>query len=744
MIKKLSRLKQCGIFQDFSWPAEGLGELLKFNLIFGWNGTGKSTLSRILRQLELRELPEGEVVHIECDAETVKESEFTSSTLPIKVFNRDFVDESVEGELKPINVFGKKNIDRKKELDKQVKLEATLRGEIPKLKKKKETAGKSFERMCTDAAKGLKVSLGKEGNSYATYDKRKFKTKADALLKLTEKERQVVDGKTQQQLLTKTRSVAKEAVSIPAHELPDIASRWSQVAVLRKRAVVAEAIKELSEDSTVSSWVQDGVSIHTERDSKDCFYCGQLLPKEREAALERHFNDAVKELQDDISDLIREIEAEQMAIDGIVYSKKAEIVDHLATTYTDIQKEASREIAAISKALQSLKKQLAEKEGSLFEKLDTPKLSGNFTTKSHSAVISTVEQHNEASNNFAEDIASAQKDYEKARVIDSLESYESNRQNSGAALKSYEEAVAQQKAALAEIKKLRAELVSHQVPAKELTSDLAQYLGHKDLTFDVDAEGYTLSRRGKPAKRLSDGEKTAIAVLYFLKTFSDESFKLEESIVVFDDPISSLDSNAIYNAFAFIKDRSSGAKQFIVLTHSFLFFRMVRTWFHNLRGQDKKNHRILMLTTECTAEGRKSSVTNIDPLLNKFNSEYQYLFGSVYRVAYEPQAAQLDSYLPAPNIARRVLEAFLAFKAPMQGDGSFHAKLDHVEKNPERKTRIYRFVNMQSHLDAVGDADEDISWLSETPAVLQDILALIEETDAAHYNGMVNYISSIS
>ena len=51
MINKISKLKNFGIFHDFSWKAE-LPEFKKFNLIYGWNRSGKTTISRAFASCE--------------------------------------------------------------------------------------------------------------------------------------------------------------------------------------------------------------------------------------------------------------------------------------------------------------------------------------------------------------------------------------------------------------------------------------------------------------------------------------------------------------------------------------------------------------------------------------------------------------------------------------------------------------------------------------------------------------------
>ena len=54
-----------------------------------------------------------------------------------------------------------------------------------------------------------------------------------------------------------------------------------------------------------------------------------------------------------------------------------------------------------------------------------------------------------------------------------------------------------------------------------------------------------------------------------------------------------------------------------------------------------------------------------------------------------------------------------------------------------KKARILRFLNTHSHhAHAVAEPEHDLSILSETKAVLADVLALIEATDPGHFRGM--------
>ncbi len=74
------------------------------------------------------------------------------------------------------------------------------------------------------------------------------------------------------------------------------------------------------------------------------------------------------------------------------------------------------------------------------------------------------------------------------------------------------------------INEIEKDIEEHRRPADELNSDICSYLGRDELIFEIQGNGYQISRNGTPAKNLSEGEKTAIAFLYFLKSLRDKSF----------------------------------------------------------------------------------------------------------------------------------------------------------------------------------------------------------------------------
>ena len=119
-IQRIDRLRNHGVFRDFAWPTDLL-DFGKFNLVYGWNGSGKTTISRILRDLELRCEPEQGEVLLTVYGRDMRASDFVNASVPVRVFNRDFVAENVfpvtGGDVPPILILGEENIEKQKQLD---------------------------------------------------------------------------------------------------------------------------------------------------------------------------------------------------------------------------------------------------------------------------------------------------------------------------------------------------------------------------------------------------------------------------------------------------------------------------------------------------------------------------------------------------------------------------------------------------------------------------------------------------
>lgn len=91
-------------------------------------------------------------------------------------------------------------------------------------------------------------------------------------------------------------------------------------------------------------------------------------------------------------------------------------------------------------------------------------------------------------------------------------------------------------------------------------------------------------------------------------------------------------------------------------------------------------------------------------------------------------------------MARRLLEAFLAFRQP-HVSGELWQKLNDVKFDEAKKLRILRFLQTHSHGDAVGEPEHDPCLLGEANSVLKDLLDFIEHQDRDHFAAMVKLVN---
>lgn len=349
-------------------------------------------------------------------------------------------------------------------------------------------------------------------------------------------------------------------------------------------------------------------------------------------------------------------------------------------------------------------------------------------------------KHNSKTASFAEEVKSARERLHFHELSVALPEWSEKLTQLEDATKAHSAAKESWGNARRDVLALEKDIHNHRQPADELNCELVSYLGHDEIQVTVEGTGYRLVRRDGAATNLSEGERTAIAFLYFLKSLQDRSFDLQQGIVVVDDPISSLDTNAIYSAFGFMKRRLCDAGQLFVLTHNYTFLRQVKNWYGHLnRVRGPKPARYFMLRASYRDGQRSSVLESLDPFLRDYESEYHFLFKRVVEASALPGGGALQSYYELPNLARRLLEAFLVFKVPDQK--TLHARLEAVDFDGPKKTRIQRFLDTHSHAEQIGEGHDDASALGEAPEVLRDVLSLIRECDERHVERMQLTIS---
>lgn len=748
-VERFSRLRGCGVFRDFTWPAE-LPDFGRFNLIYGWNGTGKTTLSRLFRDLELRRRPTMGEATIRIGGRDVGGSEFPQETLPVRVFNRDFINESVfpvgGGDLPPIFVVGKESVEKQKEAERLKEERRKEEAERDAAREAKQKAERDLDQHCIASARVIKDTLRSPGpNPYNNYDKTDYKSDAAKMLAGGDASAHLLTDEEREKLLAQIRARPKQKLPEVSYKLPSLQDLAESVSEILQTTVVAAAIEALKDDASLSEWTRQGLLLHKERKAVVCLFCEQPLPTGRLAALEAHFSTEYENFLRKVDQRITELRAAQESASRLNLPRLAELYEDLADEYSAAERALRDALQPVQRFLGDLIRVLEEKRAKPFDRLPLPAHVPVVDPAVVDRLNAVIRKHNQACDDFSSRAGKARERLALNMIAESLDEFVRLRDAVDRAGKDLAAAEGELSRLTKEIDKLEREIIEHRQLAEELNEDLRKYLGHDELRLEVKETGYSVTRNGQPAYNLSEGETTAIALLYFLKSLLDRSFDIEHGVVVLDDPVSSLDANALYFAYGFIRERTQDAGQLFILTHNFTFFRQVRNWFHHLKGQKKKvvaqrPARFYMLDCARDGDQRCAIIRPLDPLLEEYESEYQYLFARIYRAASTPAPTALEDSYILPNMARRLLESFLAFRRPATS-GDLWQKMQSVAFDGAKKLRILRFLNIHSHSDSIGEPEHDPSLLAEAGSVLNDLLEFIEAQDKAHFDAMVKLVN---
>jgi len=416
-------------------------------------------------------------------------------------------------------------------------------------------------------------------------------------------------------------------------------------------------------------------------------------------------------------------------------------------------------IAAVKERLVFLRQQLARKQGELFQPLTLEEsstdssLTGKVDVEILNAIIrghnNDIDNYDQLKKQVCNDVVQYYIEEVRAEYSTALDAIQ-NIQDSLATAKQ------QRDDNSTELKRLKNSQQDRAHFAQLLTTDLHRYFGRDELTFELsDDNGYLIQRNGQKADHLSEGEQRSIALLYFLRDIESNGANLRERIVVFDDPVSSVDDGAATGAFAYIWDKcigkkQSGVGQLIVLTHNFDFFRR---WINGLdstfKGKNQQSEYSiceLRASSSQNAEGGQTRTPYFvlwdDPTrYAQLRSEYHYLFWRAAKAlasSKDPDTGIIDSYDTAmlPNVCRRLLEGFLSFRYP-QYIGSFRNQMsvaiDQLEDSASRN-HMLRLMHEYSHNEQC-DTAKPIQML-ETPMVVEHIFKTIQKLDQDHYTAM--------
>jgi len=146
MIVRINKIKNFGLFKDFKWSSN-IPSFKQFNLIYGWNYSGKTTLSRIFRCVELKaihsDFQDAEFELIDEQDKKITHRQMGELSYQFRVFNTDFVKENFHWDsqvAEPIFILGKEDIELQKQID-------LIKQEIEKLSNENTNKGKEISKV---------------------------------------------------------------------------------------------------------------------------------------------------------------------------------------------------------------------------------------------------------------------------------------------------------------------------------------------------------------------------------------------------------------------------------------------------------------------------------------------------------------------------------------------------------------------------------------------------------------------
>ncbi|QGT78174.1 AAA family ATPase [Guyparkeria halophila] len=638
-----------------------IDSLRSLNFIFGPNGSGKTTISRVI---------DGSGTHPHCDIKWA-----ASSPIETRVYNRYFVEKHFDtpGSIKGIYTLGDANVEainavatlkanEEEILGKKKGLENTLHGEDRKSGKKKERA--EIDDQFREDIWKAKVRFDDFRDAFAGLNSNKTKFR-DRYLAEVEK------NKSELRDIADLRSDAESVFSNDlCQALPLPKPDYSPLATLEKHPILSKKvigktdvdIAALIERLGNSDWVRQGRRYFEVLDDQ-CPFCQQKTHGAFRQSLEDYFDEsygidiaAIDGLRTNYtaqSESLLEAYAAPAILDSVFLDQDAFNKD-LATlrlaleanlsTIEDKKKEPSRPVELKDTTLLL---------GAVNDHLDA----ANTKVKENNATLANLDAHkknltNQIWRRLLEDTKPVYEKYkvEAGKLDQAITGLSSKIGERNEELQDKRREIEENEKNITSIK-----------PTIEEINQLLKSFGFVNFHLVESAEEgfYEVKRpNGQDAKgSLSEGEKSFITFLYFYHhvkgSFSSHGANTDR-IVVFDDPVSSLDADILFIVSNLIKgivnemrEGYGAIKQVFVLTHNIYFHKEVA--FHKKRsGANAMKDETFWVIRKST-----SGSTLVRSHENPIKSSYELLWQEVRQTPPSDTAVQ--------NAMRRILEHYFKF-----------------------------------------------------------------------------------
>lgn len=793
-----------GSFTDFTWKkslkdaGNTVQNFKKLNILYGRNYSGKTTLSRIFRALETGRIPlnyVGSAFTVRGDKGDVTQTGLVGHGYDVRVYNRDFVSENLsflvnqtDGEIKTFAIVGEKNKEIEDAITAiQVKLgsiesQAGLRHEL-EAKKKERDRTKDNHKAASDALEGKLRSHAndkiKRNRTYgsAVYNIESIKKDIAAVKKAgftpltTDEQATKVNLLKQEALPDITDSVS---ISLKIDSIKKVAEE-----LLSRSIKPTQAIQELLNETTLQAWVKQGIPLH--RDKRDtCAFCRQDLPHDIWHVLDSHFSKESSDLESSIDSCLTSVNGEIQAIADFLTLTGDMFYAEEKVSFEAIKKSLAECLKVYKQDLEALKTALDSRKSSLYQSIATPlpKHDSAAIQKCADDINNLIVKSNGRTTSLEKDKGCAREALRLTDVASFIADITYDKElirisglntDADTANTAYTDAEAEIIKLETEITRLQGQQKDERKGAERVNSFLNHFFGHDGIKLaakdnaEKTAVKFEITRDGKSAYNLSEGECSLIAFCYFIAKLDEPDSKGKDLIIYIDDPISSLDGNHIFFMFSLIEsliakpyknaDGSNGYRysQLFISTHNLDFLKYLKRLSIPKKkvpaGDDGKTKSVddnehFMVERN----GPTSNVMLMPSYLKDYITEFNYLFHQIYKCRNQDAAhTAYEPFYSFGNNLRKFLEAFLFFKFPYHDDKN--DAFERIKKffgndDPTAIVLLNRLNNEFSHLESIPDRGFKPVEIPEIAKVANFVLDKIYAADPHQYNALLKSIGA--
>ena len=771
MLKEISGIEICGAnFKkptdlNLFDPIDGKKiKTIKGALLYGRNGSGKSTIARGFRQIAGEVLPTiSRATIFDKDHNPIILSK--DERKDIFVFDEEYVDKNVklqEDHLETIVMLGEQ-VDLSKKI---------------KVAKEECNAAKTLldaqARVCSEYNDRqnikcpqyylLKLRWALQGDdSWAGRDKEIRNGRQNTgvrddtykqflnITPLKSRSELILDFKRMQQDLEAARAGAS-IIEQPVPQIPDKYNLYDELEIGKLLSQKIERPEFSEREQFLLKLVrQKGIHVLTERkellerpETKSCPYCLQELTPGYKDDLIQSIEKILNETVEDHRKILREKIWGEMYIDLFPFEK----LDGFSTC-----KEL---IMQIDEAIKSNNNLLQQKIDNPYEPISTETVSIHFLLSQLTAALANLENTRIAYNKkakstdpFLKELTRINSEIAHYDIIDLARQYDKQCEESKTEKARYESLKADYLLKEKAVQALEAQRSSVTV-AIDVMNNYMKYIFFEEdrLRIEYDDGVYRLLSHGQKVKprEVSVGERNIIGLCYFftsiLKGKEEKDAYNDEYLIIVDDPISSYDMENRIGILSFLKYELSAflegntETRVLVMTHDLMTFYDVHKILEEIIEKCKQQWNTGQIKFN-RFELRDEEIIHFQ---YKSRHEYSELIQTIYRFGLG-QAG--DQTIVIGNIMRQVLEAFATFEFKkgidkVSTDDDILSLLGCQEFKVYFKNLMYRLVlHGGSHKEEYVKSMNDLNFFTlisekEKERTAKDILCFIYRLNKPH------------